>query len=177
MHGSRGCCPVCVRIPEQLVRVATAVLYATKCCVTPHDTSTGLLGTFHASNIGEWYTRKLFRSSFVVLATFNFWWEFPFNIRKLRSWNLDKKHQHLLHPNCKMIKVRKNDQENCSHCSTLYVEGKWKCFISSPFVRWRNSRQHFWWFWPLLINYPVHYLRLRLSQCANLFIIKLIAKE
>ena len=35
------------------VCVPTAVLYATKCCVTSHDTSTGLLGTFQASNIGE----------------------------------------------------------------------------------------------------------------------------
>ena len=79
MQGSRECCPVCVRIPELFVWFPTAVRYANKCCVTSHDTSTGLLGTFQASNIGEWYTKKLFRSSSIILATLNFWWEFPFN--------------------------------------------------------------------------------------------------
>ena len=79
MQGSRECCPVCVRIPELFVRVPTAVLYATRCCVTSHDTSAGLFGIFQASNIGEWYTKKLFRSSSILLATLNFWWEFPFN--------------------------------------------------------------------------------------------------
>ena len=53
MQGSCECCPVCVRIPELFVQVPTAVLYAAKCCVSSHDTSTGLLGTFQASNIGE----------------------------------------------------------------------------------------------------------------------------
>ena len=53
MHGSRQCCPVCVRIPELFVRVPKAVLYAAKCCVTSHNTSNGLLGTFQALNIGE----------------------------------------------------------------------------------------------------------------------------
>ena len=53
MQGCHECCPVCVRIPGLFVRVPTAVLYVTKCCVTSHDTSTGLLGTFQASTIGE----------------------------------------------------------------------------------------------------------------------------
>ena len=69
-----------------ICRVPTAVLYATKCCVTSHDPSAGLL--FQASNIGEWYTKKVFSSS-IILATLNFWWEFPFNIRptfSLTSW-------------------------------------------------------------------------------------------
>ena len=81
MHACRAaaCCPVCVRIPELFVWVPTAVLYATKCCVTSHGTSTGLLGTFQASNICEWYTKKLFRSSSIILATLNLRWEFPFN--------------------------------------------------------------------------------------------------
>ena len=52
MQGSHECCPVCVHIPELFVQVPTAVWYATKCCVTSHDTSDGLLGTFQASNIG-----------------------------------------------------------------------------------------------------------------------------
>ena len=72
-------CPVCVRIPELFVRFPTAVLYANKFCVTSHDTSTGLLGTFQASNIGEWYTKKLFRKRSIILAIFHFWWEFPAN--------------------------------------------------------------------------------------------------
>ena len=61
MQGSREWCPVCVGIPELFVRVSTAVQYATKCCVTSHDTSTGFLGTFQALNIlvGEG-TRKIF---------------------------------------------------------------------------------------------------------------------
>ena len=80
MQGSHEYCPVCVRIPELFVRVPTAVHYSTKCCVTSHDTSPGLLGTFQASNIGEWYTKKLFRSSSIILPTLNFWWEFPFNV-------------------------------------------------------------------------------------------------
>ena len=79
MQGRRECCPVCVRIPELFVRVPTAVRYASKCCVTSHGTSTGLLGTFQASNIGEWYTKKLFSSS-IIFATHNFWWEFPFKV-------------------------------------------------------------------------------------------------
>ena len=53
IQGSRECCAVCVRIPELFVRVSTAVQYATKYSVTSHDTSTGLLGTFQALNIGE----------------------------------------------------------------------------------------------------------------------------
>ena len=72
------CCPVCVRILELFTRFPTAVRYANKCCVTSHDTSTGLLGTFQASNIGEWYTKTLFTSRSIILATLNFWWEFPF---------------------------------------------------------------------------------------------------
>ena len=44
---------VSVVIPELFVRHPTAVRYATKCCATSHDTSTGLLGTIQASNIGE----------------------------------------------------------------------------------------------------------------------------
>ena len=53
MQGSRECCLVCVRTAELFVRVSTAVRYAIKCFVTSHDTSTGLLGTFQASSIGE----------------------------------------------------------------------------------------------------------------------------
>ena len=79
MQGSHECCPVRVHIPELFVWVPTAVRYASKYCVASHDTSTCLLGTFQASNIGEWYTKKLFRSSSIILATLNFWWEFPFN--------------------------------------------------------------------------------------------------
>ena len=55
MQGSCGYCPVCESIPKLFVRVPTAVQYSTKCCMTSHNTSTGLLGTFQASNIGEWY--------------------------------------------------------------------------------------------------------------------------
>ena len=61
-------------------RVSTAVQYTAKCFVTSCNTSTGLLGTFQASNIGEWHTKKLFRSSSIILATLIFWWEFPFKI-------------------------------------------------------------------------------------------------
>ena len=53
MQGRRGCCPVRVRIQQLLVQVSTAVWYVTKCDVTSHNTSTGLLGTFQASNIGQ----------------------------------------------------------------------------------------------------------------------------
>ena len=88
MQGSRGCCPVCVRIPELFVWFPTAVRYANKCCVTSHNTSTGLLGTFQASNIGEWYTKNF---SWVALsyliATLNFWWEFPFNCRTCKCYS------------------------------------------------------------------------------------------
>ena len=64
MQGSREYCPVWCRIPELFVRVPTAVRYATKCYVTSHDTSSGLLGTSQASNIGKWHTKKRFWSSF-----------------------------------------------------------------------------------------------------------------
>ena len=37
------------------------------------------LGTFQAWNIGECYTKKLFRSSSIILATPIFWREFPFS--------------------------------------------------------------------------------------------------
>ena len=79
MQGSREYCPVCARAPELFVRVATAVQYSTKCCVMSRGTSTGLLGTFQASNIGEWYTKRLFRSISIILATLIIWWEFPLN--------------------------------------------------------------------------------------------------
>ena len=72
MQGSRECCPVCVHIPELFIRGPTAARYATKCCVTSRDTSAGRLGTFQASNIGEWYTEKFLRSSSIILATLNF---------------------------------------------------------------------------------------------------------
>ena len=39
MQGSRGCCPACVCILELFVRVSTAVRYASKCCVTSHNTT------------------------------------------------------------------------------------------------------------------------------------------
>ena len=51
-QGSPECCPVCARIPELFVRVSTAVLYATKCGVMSHNTSTGPLGNFQALSIG-----------------------------------------------------------------------------------------------------------------------------
>ena len=35
------------------VRFPMAVRYTNKCCVTSHDTSAGLLGTFQASNIDD----------------------------------------------------------------------------------------------------------------------------
>ena len=54
------------------VRVSMAVRYAIKCSMTSHNTSTGLLGTFQASNIGERYTKKLFRSCSTILANLFF---------------------------------------------------------------------------------------------------------
>ena len=40
--------------------------------MTSHDASTGNLGIFQASNIGERYIKKLFRSSSIILATLIF---------------------------------------------------------------------------------------------------------
>ena len=75
MLGSGVCCPICVLIPELFVWIFKVVLYVAKCGVTSHDTATGLLVTFQASNIGKRYTKKLFRStcSSIILATLILW--------------------------------------------------------------------------------------------------------
>ena len=65
---SRERCPVCIRIPELSVRVSTAVCCTAKCGVTSHNTSICLLGTFQASNKGDQYTTKLFRSSSIIFS-------------------------------------------------------------------------------------------------------------
>ena len=62
----RECRPVCVHIPELFVRVSMAVQNSTKSGVMSHNSSTGLLGTFQAC---ERNTKKLFRSSSIILAT------------------------------------------------------------------------------------------------------------
>ena len=77
MQASRECCLVCVRIPELLVRVSTAVQYATKCCVTSQDTSTSLSGTFRLRTLAS-DTPKKFSGEPLSYKPHLCFGEFPF---------------------------------------------------------------------------------------------------